>query len=166
MIAGFDDSRKEIIFCHKLYLQTTGGGLILDFKLASASGFDLASSRELLDEHDNRIIIGDKAYLSAPVADDLFQHNPIRLLTKPRSNQKKQISASARRLYKRVRQFIETVNSQLVAQFSIETNHAHTFSGLYARLYTKLTAQTLCIYINPLLGVHDYLKIKKLAFPN
>ncbi len=29
----------------------------------------------------------------------------------------------------------------------------------------KLTAHTLCICINRLLGVRDYLKIKKLAFP-
>ena len=61
---------------------------------------------------------------------------------------------------------IETVTSQLNAQFSIETNRAHTFWGLCARLYTKLTAHTLCIYINRLLGVPDYLKIKQLAFPN
>ena len=61
---------------------------------------------------------------------------------------------------------IETVTSQLNAQFSIETNRAHTFWGLCARLYTKLTAHTLCIYINRLLGVHKYLQIKKLAFPN
>ena len=50
-------------------------------------------------------------------------------------------------------------------QVGIETNHAHTFRGLCARLYTKLTAHTLCIYINRLLGVQDYLQIKKLAFP-
>ena len=33
-----------------------------------------------------------------------------------------------------------SVNSELAAQFNIETNHAHTFWGLCARLYTKLTA--------------------------
>jgi len=37
---------------------------------------------------------------------------------------------------------------------------------LCARLYTKLTAHTLCIYVNRLLGADDYLKIKQLAFPN
>ena len=39
-------------------------------------------------------------------------------------------------------------------------------AGLCARLYTKLTAHTLCIYINRLLGQEDYLQSKKLAFPN
>ncbi len=158
-------SKKMTIYGFKLHMLITKGGLILDFELAPASVGDLAIGRELLQEHHNRIVIGDKAYVSAPVADELWQHNRISLLSKPRSNQKIQIPASARRLYDRVRQIIETVNSQLVAQFSIETNHAHTFRGLSARLYTKLTAHTLCIYINRLLGVHDYLQIKKLAFP-
>ncbi len=163
---GKVSSKKMTVFGFKLHMLITIGGLILDFELAPASVGDLAIGRELLEEHCNRIVIGDKAYISAAVADELWQHNRIRLLTKPRSNQKKQISASARRLYDSVRQIIETVNSQLGAQFSIETNHAHTFRGLCARLYTKLTAHTLCIYINRLLGVHDYLQIKKLAFPN
>ena len=79
---------------------------------------------------------------------------------------KNRSQAPVRRLYNLVRQLIEAVTSQLSAQFSIATNHAHTFSGLYARLYTKLTAHTLCTYINRLLGVHDYLQIKKLALPN
>jgi hypothetical protein len=32
-------------------------------------------------------------------------------------------------------------------------------------LYTKLTAHTLCIYLNRLLGKPDFLQIKTLAFP-
>ena len=163
---GHVSSTKMTIFGFKLHMLITIGGLILDFELAPASVGDLAIGRELLEEHHNRIVIGDKAYVSAPVADELWQNNRIRLLTKPRSIQRKPISASARRLYNSVRQIIETVNSQLSAQFSIETNHAHTFWGLCARIYTKLTAHTLCIYINRLLVVHDYLQIKKLAFPH
>ena len=52
------------------------------------------------------------------------------------------------------------------SQFNVETNHAHTFWGLCTRLYSKLTAHTLCIYINRLLGKADFLQIKGLAFPN
>jgi hypothetical protein len=47
----------------------------------------------------------------------------------------------------------------------IETNHAHTFWGLCTRLYTKLAAHTLCVYINRLLGKPEFLQIKALAFP-
>ena len=126
----------------------------------------MAVGRQLLAEHDNRIVIGDKAYVSALAAEELWQYNRIRLLTKLHKNQKKQIPALIFRLFDSVRQIIETVTSQLNAQFSIETNHAHTLRGLCARLYTKLSAHTLCIHINRLLGVPDYLQIKQLAFPN
>jgi hypothetical protein len=63
-------------------------------------------------------------------------------------------------------QIIETVNGQLTEQFGIETNHAQSVWGLCARLYTKLTAHTLCLYFNRLLGNPDWLGIKALAFPN
>lgn len=126
----------------------------------------MAVGRQLLAEHDNRIVIGDKAYVSALAAEELWQYNRIRLLTKLRKNQKIQIPAFISRLYDAVLHIIDTVTSQLNAQFSIETNHAHTLRGLCARLYTKLSAHTLCIHINRLLGVPDYLQIKQLAFPN
>jgi hypothetical protein len=73
--------------------------------------------------------------------------------------------ALPQRLFNSVRQIIETVNAQLSAQFHIEVNHAHTFWGLCTRLYTKLAAHTLCVYINRLLGKPDFLQIKALAFP-
>ena len=66
----------------------TVGGLIIDFELAPASKGDLAVVRELLSGHDSRIVIGDKAYSSAPAAEELWQYNRIRLLTKRRKSQK------------------------------------------------------------------------------
>ncbi len=59
----------------------------------------------------------------------------------------------------------ERVNDQLTEQFHLGRHHAHTFWGLCARLYTKLAAHTLCIYLNQLLGAPDCLQIKPLAFP-
>ncbi len=73
---------------------------------------------------------------------------------------------STHRLFNSLRQIIETVYSQLADPINIETNYAHTSRDLYLRYYSKLTVQTLSIYTNRLKGVHDYLQIKKLAFPN
>lgn len=70
-----------------------------------------------------------------------------------------------RQLINQVRQIIETVNGQLTEQFGIETNHAHSFWGVWARLSTKLAAHTLGIYLNRLLGNPDWLQIKALAVP-
>jgi hypothetical protein len=158
-------SKKQTIFGYKLHLLITLGGVILDFELAPANATDLEVGFELLSEHTALDVIGDKAYISAQKAAELWQHNRLRLRTLPRRNQKKQLPPEVKRLFNTVRQLIETVNGQLTEQFNIETNHAHTFWGLCTRLYTKLAAHTLCIYINRLLGKHDFLQIKSLAFP-
>jgi hypothetical protein len=159
-------SKKETIFGFKLHMLIALNGIVLDFELAPANATDLAVGEELLAEHSDLTVIGDKAYIHAEKAAELHRSNRISLLTLPRRNQKRQLPESTRRLFSRVRQIIETVNGQLTEQFHIETNHAHSFWGLCTRLYSKLTAHTLCIYINRLLGNPDFLQIKSLAFPN
>ena len=157
-------TKKLTIFGYKLHVLITLNGLILDFELAPANVADLHAGCELLAEHTDLTVVADKAYISADRTADLWQHNRIRLLTLPKSNQP-QLPLALTRLHNSVRQIVETVNGQLTEQFNIETNHAHSFWGLCTRLYAKLTAHTLCIYINRLLGKPDFLQIKALAFP-
>jgi len=95
----------------------------------------------------------------------LRQQQRICLLTLPRRNQKQQLPPGVAQAINSARQIIETVNGQLAEQFHVETNHAHTFWGLCTRLLGKLTAHTLCIYLNRLLGNPQWLRIKALAFP-
>jgi len=95
----------------------------------------------------------------------LLLHNRLKLLTLPRANQADQPPETLARRFNAVRQIIETVNGQLTEQFNLQVNHAHTFWGLCTRLLTKLTAHTLCIYLNRLLGKANFLQIKPLAFP-
>lgn len=159
-------SKKQTIFGFKLHLLITLGGLILDFELAPANVTDLEVGFELLCEHTDLTVLGDKAYISAAKAAELCACNRIRLVTLPRSNQKVQLPPHQRAFLNGIRQMIETVNHQLSEMFQIEVNHAHTFWGLCTRLYTKLTAHTLCIYINRLLGKPEFLQIKNLAFPH
>ena len=158
-------SKKQTIFGFKLHLLITLGGVILDFELAPANVCDLEVGFEMLCAHTDLSVLGDKAYISAQKAAELFSSNRIRLLTLPRRNQKAQLPAHQRAFLNGIRQIIETVNHQLSELFQIEINHAHTFWGLCTRLYTKLTAHTLCIYINRLLGKPDFLQLKSLAFP-
>lgn len=163
---GKISSKKVTIFGYKLHLLVTINGLILDFILAPASVRDLTIAQELLEPYRDLEVLGDKAFISAPIAAALIQQQNIRLRTIPRTNQKQQLSPRLRRLHNQVRQIVETVNGQLAEQFHIEINHAHTFWGLCTRLLSKLTAHTLSIYINRLLGKAEFLQIKALAFPN
>jgi hypothetical protein len=158
-------SKKQTIFGYKLHLLIAMNGVILDFELAPANEYDLKVGFELLSEHTDLQVLGDKAYISAAKAAQLWQENRVALQTIPRRNQQKQLPHAVQRLYNSVRQMIETVNAQLSNQFNIEVNHAHTFWGLCTRLYTKLAAHTLCIYLNRLIGKPAFLQIKSLAFP-
>ena len=157
-------SKKLTYYGYKLHLLITGNGLILDFELTSANVCDLQAGSELLSGHHNLDVIADKAYISQAHASELAATNNIRLLTVPRRNQKVQLPPAVATLLNSFRQLIETVNNQLTAQFNIETNHAHSFHGLCARLIAKLTAHTMAIYINRQLGRTDWLNIKQLAF--
>jgi len=158
-------SKKQTIFGYKLHLLIAMNGVILDFELAPANESDLEIGFELLSEQTDLQVLGDKAYISATKAAQLWQENRIQLKTIPRRNQQKQLSHAAQQLFNSVRQMIETVNAQLSNQFNIEVNYAHTFWGLCTRLYTKLAAHTLCIFINRLLAKPAFLHIKALAFP-
>src|SRR5262249_30201359 len=155
-------SKKLTIFGFKLHLLVSLGGLILDFELAPASAADLMVGAELLAEHTDLTVFGDKGYISSPLAQQLLKDNRLYLMTLPRRNQANQPPSAVRETFNAVRQIIETVNGQLTEQFNIQVNHAHTFWGLCTRLLSKLAAHTLCIFLNRLLGKPDFLQIKAL----
>ena len=158
-------SKKVTIFGYKLYLLVTLGGVILDFVLAPANVPELTAGAELLEEHTDLEVLGDKAFISAALATRLREEHRVRLLTLPRRTEQRQVPAAVRRALNGARQVAETVNSQLAEQFRIEVNHAQSFWGLCARLFTKLTAHTLCVSLNRHLGHLNVLRIKALAFP-
>ena len=156
-------SKKQTILGFKLHLLLTFGGVIRDVALAPAHAADGISAAELLEAHQDLTVLGDKGYISEALATALRIERHIRLLTLPRANQTVQPPVEMRHRHNHLRQLVETVNSQLDQQFAIETNHAHSFWGLTARLLTKLTAHTL--WLNRLLGNIDFLCIERLAFP-
>jgi hypothetical protein len=141
------DAPLLILFC----ADSAGGSPM------SINATDLEVGVEMLENHTDLGVLGDKGYISAEHAAQLWRKNRVRLRTIPRRNQKVQLSSYAKKVHNSIRQIIETVNGQLSEQFNIEKNHAHTFWGLCTRLYTKLTAHTLCIYINRLMGKPDFL---------
>jgi Transposase DDE domain len=158
-------SKSLTIFGYKLYLLITHTGLILDFTLAPANIGELQVGAELLEEHTDLEVLGDKAFVSAPIQARLAADNRLVLRTLPRANQQLQLAPTEARARNAARQIIETVNSQLAEQFGIEVNHAQSFWGLTARVITKLTAHTLSVALNRLSGAANALHIKALAFP-
>lgn len=163
---GYCASKDETFFGYRLHLVVTLGGVIVDFELTSANADEREAAEDLLRQQHGRCCIADKGYVSATLAQTLAQEAGVRLVALRRVNQREQLPDELRRLICRFRQIIETVNGQLAEQFLIQRNDARSFWGLCARLYTKLAAHTLCIYLNRLLGNPHWLQIKALAFPN
>ncbi len=158
-------TKEQTIFGYKLHLLVTLTGVIRNFSLAAASAHDVMVAPDLLGEEWDRVVLGDKGYISAPLARSLQEERQVTLITPQRRTQTPTRDPVFTRLANGMRQVIETVNDQLEDQLRIGKNHAHTFGGLCARLASKLTAHTLCMYINRLLGKADALQIKALAFP-
>jgi len=161
---GYCASKKMVYFGYRLHLVVTLGGVILDFELTAANADERDVAEELLPLHPGRTFFGDKGYVDDDCAERLLA-NGVKLIALRRKNQHKQLPTALARLITRFREMIETVNGQLTEQFGVEQNYAHSFSGLCARLYTKLTAHTLCIQLNRMLGNPEWLQIKGLAFP-
>ena len=97
-------SKKITIFGFKLHLLVSLGGLILDFELAPASAADLNVGAELLAEHTDLTVFGDKGYISAELAQHLLRQNRLNLMTLPRRNQSDQPPQAVSRTFNAVRQ--------------------------------------------------------------
>ena len=126
---GKVSSKKQTIYGYKLHLLVTFSGVVLNFQLAPANASDLQVGVELLSEHSNLDVPGDKAYIDAAEAAALWQQRRIRLTTLPRRNMKQQLPRAVARAINSARQIVETVNGQLAEQFHVEANHAQTILG-------------------------------------
>jgi hypothetical protein len=149
---GYNATKKQTFYGFKLHLLTTADGIITDFALAPAHLTDGTFTDQLLRDKAELLVLGDKASINALLQGELQQVHGVTLLTPQRANQHQQLPAVLTRLVCHFRQMIETINSQLAGQFSIETNKAKCMSGLIARLQTKLAAHTLGMYLNVVMG--------------
>jgi Transposase DDE domain len=159
-------SKGQAIFGYKLHLLVTANGVIRDFELVSAWHTDIVAGAEVLAEQRDVTVLGDKGYVSAPIADALAASRGVTLLAIPRANQRQQWPQVLRAAVMRLRQIVETVNDQLTEQLHIQINHAYSCWGLCARLYTKLTAHSLCVYLNRRTGYPHPLQIKHWTLAN
>jgi len=145
-------SKKQTIYGYKLHLRISHCGLVLDFALAPANHYDGTLTEQLLIDKVGLTVLGDKGYINAPLHAHLAARNGITILTPRRRNQLAQLPEALTQASNHFRQVIETVNSQLVGQFHLQRNRAKCVSGLCARVQAKLTAHTLGLSLNHLLG--------------
>ena len=122
------------------------GGVVTSVDISKASVADVRYLQDLKYQYSDCLVLGDKGYLCFEDQMDLFETARIRLETPMRSNQK-----NYRRqpyVYRKVRERIETIFSQLCDQFMIRRNYARTFQGFKTRLLLKITGFTIMQYLN------------------
>lgn len=150
---GYNAAKKHTFYGFKLHLLATQTGLVLDFALVPANRSDGDLTAQLLSETARLVVLGDKAYLNAPLQARLARRHEVTLLTPQRANQAPDPHPHPLTpLLSALRQAIETLNAQLAGQFQIERNRAKSVAGLCARVQAKLTAHTIGVYLNACLG--------------
>lgn len=143
---GYCASQDMHFYGYKLHAVCSLSGVIKSMDISKASAHDIHYLKDIKDQFDNCIILGDKGYLSADYQLDLFENYQIKLEVPMRRNQhnyKKQAY-----IFRKSRKRIETLFSQLCDQFLIRRNYAKSFDGFRTRIISKITALTMIQVIN------------------
>lgn len=149
---GHCASKNWTYFGFKLGVSITPGGIPDVYELFSARPHDINTVEDLLESLQGGIALGDKGFISQVQHRRFVHRQGTMLVTYKRSNQKVQNTPLAQWVLNAYRQRVDTVGSQLVDLFHVQDLGAKTDIGLAKRLIGALTAFTLGIYLNFLLG--------------
>ena len=143
----------------KLHLITTLSGVYADHVIRPASQHDAKVFSELAEAAMNkalpddlyarlkaRLLLADKGYVGKQLRLDYATEFKGELKSVFRSNSKDWEPTNP--YHKRARRYIETVFSQLSDEVRMKVNRAKRYSGLAARVSTKLLTRTLKQWVN------------------
>lgn len=151
---GVCSSKAMKYFGFKLHTIVSLTGVVMNFLLAPANHYDNQPVVELLDSfsHHLKCLIGDGAYNDAALQKYLEHYRSLQLLAPTKSNQQSQRSQEAQKQLNRLRLICETVNAQLQEQLHLSKHYAKTTWGAMTRIAAKLTAHSVGMMVNQLLG--------------
>ncbi|MDR2037358.1 MAG: IS982 family transposase [Bacteroidales bacterium] len=154
---GYCASQKNHYYGYKLHGVCTIDGVFTDFDLTQASVRDIHYLKDLKQIYSDCVILGNKSYLSIDYQVDLFLSNQIKLEVPMRTNQKDYKPQAF--IFKKSRNCIETLFSQLYDQFMIRRNYAKSFDGFKNRILSKIIKLTVIQLINRLnkIGIYSNL---------
>lgn len=149
---GYCPSKKLSYLGFKVGMLITDHGIPDVYDLFSAKPHDLRLLEDLLDQAQQIIAFGDKGFICDPKRQELAEEQAVFLVTYRRANQKAQNTPLEQWALNEYRQLIETVFSQLDGHMHIQHTGAKTDMGLVKRVIGIVTAFTLGIFLNFLLG--------------
>ena len=138
---GYSSTEKQYFIGYKLHLIVSSSGVFQECEILPGNVHDINFLKLIEQTHLSKCtLIGDRAYLSAPLQLHLFEEFQIDLSVPFRRNQRDHQEYCRVKRIKRKR--IETVFSQYCDALMLKRNYAKTFAGLEARIYSKIGAMT------------------------
>ncbi len=151
---GVCSSKAMKYFGLKLHSMVSLTGVVMGLLLTGASHYDNQAVVELLDSfsHHLKRLLGDGAYNDAALQTFLKQYRSVELLAPVKLNQQPVRCKQAQQQLNRLRLICETVNAQLQEQLHLSKHYAKSTWGLLTRIAAKLTAHSVGMMVNQLLG--------------
>ncbi len=143
---GYCASQQMYYYGYKLHAVCSLNGVFKSFDITRASVHDIHYLKDVKDQLNHCVLLGDRGYISTEVQLNLFETQNIKLEVPMRNNQHNYRKQAY--IFRKSRKRIETLFSQLCDQFMIRRNYAKSFEGFKTRILTKITALTIIQAIN------------------
>jgi hypothetical protein len=115
---GYIVSKRRYFYGLRVHLVVTGAGEPVEFSVAAGSEADVSVFKDLeLDLPEGSIILADKAYTDYDY-EDLLEEVGLHLKAQRKKNSKRPMAAWEEFLGKPIRQYIETIFSELTNLFA------------------------------------------------
>lgn len=157
---GYCASKNWYYYGYKLGLCMSTAGIPDFFDLFHARPHDVNFLEALVSHLADSLVFADKGFIDQERARRLEERQGVLVLTPKRSNQKQQAPLQSY-VVNSYRPLIETVFSQLTEHMHLQHLGAKTGVGLCKRIIAVMTAFTIGIYINFVLG-RPLLAVKEL----
>jgi len=150
---GYCASHSRYFWGLRLHLLCTLGGLPVGFALTGAKADERHTLLAILDDpalpiRHGQTVIADKNYYGREFEAAL----PELGVTLLRPARKGEANRSGARLFKPLRQVIESITDTLKGQLDLEQHGARTVAGVVARVWQRLLALTAAIWHNDTIG--------------
>ncbi len=155
---GFCASQNMHYYGYKIHAVCSLDGVFKSFDISKASVHDIHYLKDIKNQFNDCVVLGDKGYLGADYQLDLFESKRIKLEVPMRKNQHGYQKQAY--IFRKKRKRIETLFSQLCDQFMIRRNYAKTFQGFKTRILSKLTSLTIIQFINKFIFDRNINKLK------
>lgn len=148
---GVCTSKKTKFFGPRCHATIALDQMIDSWCLAPGSYHDLRPVPALLEDQCNLAVIGDKAYVSADLDDQIWEDGEHLNLSLRKTNQKNQWPSGIQAILGKIRHRIETAFSVLTTSFNLDKLGSRSYSGMIARATTRVLAYTLSFFLAEIL---------------